>query len=39
MTLCLIHPRLCSPEAMDSLQLLLQHLLGGGDELQRADEL
>lgn len=28
-----------SPEAVDPLQLLLQHLLGGGDELQRSDKL
>lgn len=27
------------PEAVDPLQLLLQHLLGRGDELQRSDEL
>lgn len=28
-----------SPETVDSLQLLLQHLLRGGDELQRSNEL
>lgn len=31
--------RVCAPEAVNSLQFLLQHFLGGGDELQRPHEL
>lgn len=39
MSVCMQTPAPPSPEAVDSLQLLLQHLLGGGDELQRSDKL